>query len=69
MTEREYILATNIRALDCAINALSTIVPSDDTVVSQPEFGQVLRALDKWRDASRRLIRVRESPTETSRSR
>lgn len=50
MTEQDYILATDKRALDCAIDALAHITPENNPHLKAREFRDVVRWLVETRD-------------------
>lgn len=59
MTEREYTIATDLRALDCAIKALQTITPSNSPIIKPADFARIFTALDDWRSRSYAMLKVR----------
>lgn len=59
MTENEYILATDIRALDCAMSALREVMPENNKAINEEDYRKVFGLLRDWREKSARLIRVR----------
>jgi hypothetical protein len=59
MTERDYIDATDIRARDCAIDALKHIVPDNQPVIENEPFRIVIRHLKDWREAIHDAIQAR----------
>lgn len=59
MTEREYIMATDVRAIEIAREALRHILPANNPNVPADEHATVLRLLQKWEVGTRREIQTR----------
>ena len=56
MKERDYVLATDVRALGCAIAILREVVPTNNPYIDQADFNAVLASLARWQQTSRRGI-------------
>lgn len=59
MTEREYILLSDAKALDCALGILRRIVPKSNPFIDSERFVAAIRTLDEMRDAIVLNVKVR----------
>ena len=51
MNERDYINATDLRALDCAWDCLRHVNAASQPAIKEKEFERVMRLISKWRNA------------------
>lgn len=58
MTAQEYVLATDVRALGCALAALRELTPLNNPHIDDEEFVFVLAQLYKWQGATRAALEV-----------
>lgn len=54
MNEHEYILATDIRTLGCAIAILRNIVPDNNSYIDKAEYNKIMTLLSRWQQMSER---------------
>lgn len=64
MTEREYIDATDLAKVRSAIAVLRQILPENSTVITRPEYGEVMPVLYHWQDQLEALAKVTEFEEE-----
>jgi len=58
MTEKEYILATDSRSIDLALDALRHVIPENNPHVKRGEFNIVVKALQRWQIETRAALDV-----------
>ena len=56
MTELDYILATDARAFDCALDCLKHVVPENNPHISAEQFSFVKSTLVEMRETTRAAI-------------
>lgn len=50
MTEREFIVATDLRSIQISIESLKHVIPENSQLIDSAEYLQIVRTLKSWEE-------------------